>query len=42
VYKLFIEIGNEKLERLREISVTFVVELKEEQRERIIEYFKRK
>jgi hypothetical protein len=42
VYKLFIEIGNEKLERLREISVTFVVELKEEQRERIVEYFKRK
>jgi hypothetical protein len=42
VYKLFMEIGNEKLERLREISVTFVVKLKEEQRKRIIEYFKKK
>jgi hypothetical protein len=42
VYKLFMEIGNEKLERLREISVTFVVKLKEEQRKRIIKYFKKK
>jgi hypothetical protein len=42
VYKLFMEIGNEKLERLREISVTFVVKLKEEQRKKIIKYFKKK
>jgi hypothetical protein len=42
VYKLSMEIGNEKLERLKEISVTFVVKLKEEQRKRIIKYFEKK
>jgi hypothetical protein len=41
-YELFMEIGNEKLERIRETFITTVIKLSEEQRKRIKKYFRKR
>lgn len=40
VYELFLKIGNDRIERIKRTTVTFVVELTEGERQSIIDHFK--